>query len=152
MNNNISINYDLDLFCDLGTIIFHYATAGGYIPKSIFNNPKHQRIRASLLNNKINFDYKLNPALDEIFSIKFESQKLQSENFDREAYLKDFIFYAKKGCFSFDRTFISNHLDNRYHLVAYPVFDNEYENSFLGNKNIDEIVRKYFRSPEMIFY
>lgn len=153
MNSLISINYDLDLFKDFGGFFLHFATAGGYIPENIISNPIHNQIRSFLLNqNSLNFEYKVNPFLDEILSLKFEAQNINKEDFNREAYLHDFISYAKKGCFSFDRTFISNHFDRKFHLVAYPIFTEGQIPFFWSNNHIEDIVRSQLNRPRTIFY
>jgi len=132
MSNISPYDYDFDLFFDIGILKIHTATAGGYIPSRIFEDPTHAIFRQKLksVNNKLFFDYKLNPNLEEILSLKFEAQGINSNNFDREAYLFDFIEYARRGVFSFDRTFISEPFNQKYHLVAYP-FINEHYNQFI---------------------
>lgn len=152
MNNLECLNYDYDLFFRCEGLTFHLATAGGYVSEEILASSQHVRIRSLLLNRNFpELDYKLNPALDEILSIKFESQKINPDTFDRESYLHDFIMYAKRGCFSFDRTFITDHFDEKYHLVAYPIFR---ENSFrvLRGMPIEDIVQNEFNRPQRIFY
>lgn len=132
MNSKTSLNYDFDLFFDVNIFKIHTATAGGYIPSRIFENPTHSIFREKLksVSNKLFFDYKLNPNLEEILTLKFEAQGITSNNFDRDAYLFDFIEYARRGVFSFDRTFISEPFNRKYHLVAYP-FINENYNQFI---------------------
>lgn len=123
------VNYDLDLFFGIGPIMFHTATAGGYVAEELFSNSVNRETRAKLKdkNNDLIFEYKINPYLDEILSLKYESQGIKFGTFDRESYLNDFIEYVKRGVFSFDRTFISDPFNQKYHLVAYPLIDEKYQ-------------------------
>ncbi len=142
-----SLGFDIDLFFHNHLFDFHFATAGGYVPRQIFSAPNHKLFRAQLLSsNAPKMEYIINPNLDKILSLKFESQKIKEENFNRNLYLSDFILYATKGCFSFDRTFISNQSDIRYHLVAYPFFSFSHPLHKL-NEMIREIVKKEFDQP-----
>jgi len=158
-----SRDFDFDIFSIYRCCIVHYATAGGDIPKSIFLNPNHSKLRADLKGdrNKLSFKIEVNPNLENILRIKAENQRFNFEEFDRESYLDSFISYAKLGLFSFDRTFINNHDDMRFHLVAYPVIDDKY-NVFLerfaesnikiqdfdrANAIINELVRRNFDEP-----
>ncbi|WP_347218362.1 hypothetical protein [Chryseobacterium sp.] len=142
MDDNFSFVYDLDLFLTdplWGKI--HLATAGGYVQDKIFNDPQHLETKINLQKSiSTDYEYKLNPNLDKI--LRLGDQKLDLKNFNKEMYLRDFIFYAKKGYFSFDKTYINNALDFHYHLVAYPVLsDNqEQEKEELIHKSFAELV------------
>lgn len=119
MDNN-SFAYDLDLFLTdplWGKI--HLATAGGYFRDEIFNDPKHAETKAALQKSmNTDYAYNLNPNLDKI--LKLGNPELDLKKLNREMYLRDFIFYAKKGYFSFDKTYVNSPLEFHYHLVAYP--------------------------------
>ncbi len=72
--------------------------------------------------------YLTNPNLDKI--LKLGNPELDLKKMNKEMYLRDFIFYAKKGYFSFDKTYVNRPLDFHYHLVAYPIFSkNNIQNS-----------------------
>jgi hypothetical protein len=132
--------FDFDLFfvcCGFSPALIHIATAGGFINRRIYTNPDHAKIRARLRDpsNVEKFDYRLNPNLDEILF-----QNASNSGMDRGTYLVDFVEYAKSGCFSFDRTYISESNNFLYHLVAYPVITENYlsavnaaTNSNIGN-------------------
>lgn len=74
MNNDEfeSLGFDIDLFFHNHLFDFHFATAGGYVPRSIFSDPTHKLFRAKLLStNEPNMEYIINPNLDRILSLKF---------------------------------------------------------------------------------
>lgn len=151
MDGNASFAYDLDLFLTdplWGKI--HLATAGGYVRDEIFNDPQHLEIKIDLQKSmNIDFKYKINPNLDKI--LKLSNPEFNLKKFNRQTYLSDFIFYAKKGYFSFDKTYVNKPLDFHYHLVAYPIIfgENNMENSLSGynQQEKDEIIRKAFTEP-----
>ncbi|WP_199155461.1 hypothetical protein [Chromobacterium sp. ASV23] len=139
----------------LGARCIHIATAGGVVSKDVYENPVHFQIRKKVKNlpSEMKMEWKLNPYLDEIFA---EKKKFNNEEyaFDEESYKHDFIEYAKCGFFSFDRTNLNDPSDSKYHLVAYPVFNENYNelariifndeignfNYTMVNKYLDEIV------------
>lgn len=129
---NHSSSFDLDLFFSVSFFKVHLASAGGLVPDKIFFDSSHHDFRKRINNieNKYEFEYRLNPELDKIIQSKFISQGIDEKSFNRESYLRDFVHYAKKGIFSFDRTNISNPSDLRFHLVAYPVIDDSYKEYF----------------------
>ena len=152
MSDSISTLYDLDLFFQCGEFTSHCATAGGFVPDNIIMNPRHAQIRASLLTDEsLEFKYRINPALDKILAIKYDNQGVNESSFDRNSYVQDFIFFAKKGCFSFDRTYIIDPFRSEYHLVAYPIFNNM-KSSALPQDLIDHIIRFDFDKPMRLFY
>lgn len=121
-------DFDFDLFfksyiCDF---FIHLASAGGSIDTNIIASPVHFALRQKLrrIPETLKLEYKLSPHIDEI--LREKAIATQDQEFDREAYLSDFIEFARCGCFSFDRTHLSDPTDNRYHLVAYPIFRQEY--------------------------
>lgn len=105
----------------------HIATAGGLVHENIYKRQTHAQIRKKikLLHNDIKMDFLVNPNLDKILDQK-KILNDESYTFNRESYLHDFIEYAKCGFLSFDRTILNKPSDNGYHLVAYPIFDENY--------------------------
>ncbi|MGE8554922.1 MAG: hypothetical protein ACN6OB_13465 [Chryseobacterium jejuense] len=151
MDKNASPAYDLDLFfTDSLWGKIHLATAGGYVQDEIFNDPQHVETKINLRKSTCiaDYEYKINPNLDKI--LRLGDRELDFKKFDKEMYLRDFIFYAKKGYFSFDKTFVNSPLDFHYHLVAYPIFS---ENNILDGlsdykkQEKEEITRKAFLEP-----
>ncbi|BAP31714.1 uncharacterized protein CHSO_2677 [Chryseobacterium sp. StRB126] len=150
MDKNTSPAYDLDLFFTnslWGKI--HLATAGGYICDEIFNDSQHGETKINLRKSaRTDYGYKINPNLDKI--LRLGDREIDFKKFDKEMYLKDFIFYAKKGYFSFDKTFVNSPLDFHYHLVAYPIFsENNFQDGLSDYKKQEkeEIIRKAFLEP-----
>ncbi|RXM64843.1 hypothetical protein [Chryseobacterium sp. CH25] len=146
MDNNASAAYDLDLFFTdplWGKV--HLATAGGHVRDEIFNDPQHVETKMNLRKSTCtaDYDYLVNPNLDRI--LRLEDREFDFKKFDKDMYLRDFIFYAKKGYFSFDKTYINNPLDFHYHIVAYPVLSANSLNDHQLEK--DEIIHKAFAEP-----
>ncbi|MDH5033782.1 hypothetical protein [Chryseobacterium cucumeris] len=156
MRINNSSDFDLDLFFKSELFLMHFATAGLQISDENFFENNHSDFRYFLKNLSVPpFKYELNPNLREILSFKREIDK----EFNIELYTIDFISYAQKGMFSFDRTFIENSTDINFHLVAYPILDENYNNFLYHffkiknyvdydyiNKSITEIVNRFFRN------
>jgi hypothetical protein len=91
----------------------------------MFENRYHDLNRRVLKNLPAHtlFDYELSPGIREVFAAKRAQWNALSERhseFDEQSYLVDFVDYARRGCFSFDRTNIGDLDDPTYHLVAYP--------------------------------
>lgn len=166
-------DFDLDLFFRqrhrfFPEAIFHFATAGdANIPKILLEDGHHSATRRRLkrLPGDVLFGYKLNPNLGEIFAAKRSrwQQRTQGASdvpyeFDEEAYLSDFIDYAKRGCFSFDRTFIDDQMSRKYHLVAYPDFGGSHSMQFRYRRlssaisELDEFVRKQLSEPVEVYF
>lgn len=120
------LNKDIDYFLlDEKKNIFHFASAGTLLPDIIVQNYKENRkIHSSMLKTKKIYEIEINPNLEDI--IQFENDLM------KELYLRDFIFYAERGCYSYDKTYITDWNDPRYHLVASPL--NTKENDNLENK------------------
>lgn len=121
---NNSSDFDLDLFFGIGFLWGHFATAGLQIHDEFFFDPIHSNFRSFIKNYpfKRPFEYKLNPYLDDLISNKY----VTNPNFDLDSYLNDFIDYAKMGFFSFDRSNINSQTDTKFHLVAYPIIDEQF--------------------------
>lgn len=106
---------DIDFFIkDTNERKLHFASAGGILPEMIVLKYKaNQRIQKEILKLEEIFEVEINPNLDNI--INFPNNEM------REIYLRDFVFYAKRGFYSYDKTFITDFNDPRYHLVASPI-------------------------------
>ena len=122
------MNKDIDYFIlDSNKNIFHFASAGTLLPEIIVQNYKENRkIHSNMLKTKPLYEIEINPNLENI--IQFEN------NFMKELYLRDFVFYAERGCFSYDKTYTTDWNDPRYHLVASPLNINEDDN--MENKRL----------------
>ncbi|WP_304543769.1 hypothetical protein [Sulfurimonas microaerophilic] len=113
---------DIDYFIlDKNNNIFHFASAGTLLPEIVIQNYKENRkIHSSMLTTENLYEVEINPNLNEI--IQFENDLM------RELYLRDFIFYAQRGCYSYDKTYITDFNDPRYHLVASPIITKSSKN------------------------
>lgn len=142
MDKNDSFAYDLDLFLTDSTWgKIHLATAGGHVRDKIYNDPEHLETKINLQKStNFNYEYKLNPNLDEI--LKLGDREMNFRKFDKDMYLRDFIFYAKKGYLSFDKTYVNKPLDFHYHLVAYPINDTNIQFYELFTKPIEMNILK----------
>ena len=118
MFRNNSTSYDYDLFIFSHGINIHIATGGAKIPLYLRDLIKHNyRIYDNILNDSVQYETELNPNLDTIvYRKEFEKNK----NFSIKNYLSSFKKFASKGFYSFDKTNISDPLDQEFHLVAYP--------------------------------
>lgn len=131
------LDFDFDLFfypTDLFDALFnllgverkeyliHIATAGGEIPSYVHENSFNRRMRYELKNNQIELDgpVRINPKLRSILELSLDSDLDTDKKSALDIYTHDFSEYAKRNCFSFDRTHISDPLINQYHLVAAP--------------------------------
>lgn len=109
------LNKDIDFFImDAKQNKLHFASAGGMLPEMIaLKYEANRRIHRSVIQLEELFEVEINPNLFNI--LNFQNDEM------REIYLRDFIFYAKRGFYSFDRTYLADSNDTRYHLVASPI-------------------------------
>lgn len=117
--NSFLLSHDIDWFCRIGNIPIHGASFGGNIPIIANDEKKMVDILLSI--------YKLND--NQVGEISINEDYLKSigiENDERDNYLSSFVFYAKRGFYSYDRV-ITHEDDNlefnkrlKYTLVAFP--------------------------------
>lgn len=106
----------------------HIATAGGFVPEFCYENKFNNRLRSYLKSKQSNklTEYKTNPELKNIIEQSLSELTHDTSHTAMDLYLHDFVNYAKRGCFSFDRTNLNDPNDTQYHLVAFPHhFDSE---------------------------
>ena len=105
---------DIDWFFTDNQEIGCVASCGGKLPVSIanLNDEESENLWSYICNLPETTEYVINPLLLDIL------EKRGSKITDN--YLKDFIFYSKRGIYSFDKTIFCDFLDLRYHLVAKP--------------------------------
>lgn len=138
-------DFDFDLFfrAHCNSFLIHLASGGGSIASEVFSSPAHFALRKKLksIPESLKLEYKLSPHIEEILENKARNFAIQK--FDRQAYLSDFIEFARCGCFSFDRTYLGDSTDSQYHLVAYPIFRRSYENivDIVGSEVINGLSR-----------
>jgi len=110
------LSKDINFFLVDNTFrLFHFASAGSLLPSIIKKHyDLNRELHSFLLNSDELFEVDINPELSNF--VNFENLAMQ------ELYLRDFRFFASRGLYSFDNTIISNSEDQRYHLVAKPIF------------------------------
>jgi len=103
---------DIDWFFTDQKNIGFVASGGGKLPLSISNASENIQMLASYFRTLPDIsEVEINPLLEEIMG---------DGEVDAD-YLSDFIYMATKGLYSFDKTFVGEYSDDRYHLVAKPV-------------------------------
>lgn len=115
------LNHDLDIYLKLSNHLIHIATAGAKLPEELAS------LDEMIINNKsLIFDIKnnveitINPYLDEL--LQFESTR------EKDLYLTDFKRISSKGIITFDKTIVEDSDDPYYHVVAWPNFNNMFDN------------------------
>lgn len=105
---------DIDWFFTDGQYISFMASGGGRLPGSVSESEETHKILANYFRNLPEIsDVIINPELNNILIKVFGSGV-------NERYLKDYVLMARKGLFSFDKTYPNNFMDPSYHLVATP--------------------------------
>jgi hypothetical protein len=118
MAYSITTQRSLDLnwfFFDRFKHLCHVASGGGLLPNIIVEN--------DLNNDKFNeIVYDLPEAYE--FGRNESVLNILSENgvTDLESYFREFETMARKGLFSFDKYLLENPEDQKYFLVAYPIY------------------------------
>ena len=103
---------DLDLFLRDKNKFIHIASGGGRIPNSLANSDGViEDFKANIDDLANDFEVQTNPDLLEILNI---------EDHELESYLSDFIKYAERGFFTYDKTKLGEFDDMTFHLVAKP--------------------------------
>lgn len=123
---------DIDFFImDAKQNKLHFASAGGILPEMIaLKYSANRRIHKSVIQLEELFEVEINPNLSNI--LDFPNDEM------RDIYLRDFIFYAKRGFHSFDRTYLGDFNDTRYHLVASPIANTRLLRS-INNELMDDL-------------
>ena len=117
--NSYFLYKDIDWFCNINGILIHVASAGGAIPKSIYNRDILQRLQENVFQAPMLFSKE---EININRNYLFEQLNLDDVAFDN--YVSSFVDMSRKGFVSFDRTFINDPEDNRYHIVCMPpIFD-----------------------------
>jgi hypothetical protein len=111
------ISRDIDWFVlDPIDKSIHVASAGGRLPQIIADDDRtNSDILKEVRKLRPEYQFQINPNLN--FIVEFESERM------RELYLRDFIFMAERGFFSYDKTILGNFENDLYHLVAWPLSD-----------------------------
>ncbi len=109
-------NKDIDwFFTNLTDRIFHVASAGGQLPELISENGlRNKEIGSGIDRLEPRFNITINDGVFNIIGYQNEVGRA------RDLYLESFIFYAKRGIYSCDKSILSSFENKHYHLVASP--------------------------------
>lgn len=113
LSNKYVESRDIDWFAVINGKYIHVASAGGNLPKKI--NDRMKLIDEQAAVHKLPFIYEK----DEIV-VNEELLRKEKHLENIEAYIESFVYMARKGFISFDRTNITDHTDSMYHIVCYP--------------------------------
>ncbi len=108
---------DLDLYFRDSSKNVHIASGGGLIPD--FINQIEAEIEAfkdEVENIEQTFEVSINPNLRELLDLEEDGY---------EDYISSFVFNAKKGFFSYDKSRLGDFENVLFHLVAYPNINSE---------------------------
>lgn len=109
-------NKDIDwFFTDQTNRIFHVASAGGQLPGLISENDRNNKEISRVVDRlEPRFDVAINDGVFNIIGYQNEG------DYARSLYLESFIFYAKRGIYSCDKSVLNSFESTNYHLVASP--------------------------------
>ena len=102
---------DIDWFFVAEETIAFVASGGGRLPESVAKSNEQNELLSTFFRSL--------PETSEVI-INPDLSKIVTKSID-DQYLSDFIFMAKRGLFSFDKTVLNNFSNLHYHLVAEPV-------------------------------
>jgi hypothetical protein len=130
------LGLDIDWFFTSDNYIAFAASAGGRLPESISKTSENYELLSAYFRSL--------PEISEILINKDLSKIIGSEADER--YLEDFVFMAKRGLFSFDKSIPNNFDHPLYHLVAKPLtpltlnqVPNEVRNTLLKSRFVGGI-------------
>lgn len=128
---------DIDWFVRINGRCIHGASGGGILPEVIINN-KHvnEEIGDMVAENKYMLpmsQIEINPNLKSFLNLEDKKEDIRSllenlnikfedpiDTYIREIYVTSYVEYARKGFWSFDKTYTNIFEDGYYHLVAWP--------------------------------
>ncbi|MES2654690.1 MAG: hypothetical protein V4620_03825 [Bacteroidota bacterium] len=105
---------DLDIFILDKQKVVHIATGGGNIPEKLLESDRYNGELRFTFRQLLRFpesEIEINPNISEI--TRLPEEQLQ-------AYLIDFIYFAKLGIYTYDKTDLGNFESLKFHLVAKP--------------------------------
>lgn len=110
LNNIDQQSIDKDWFFLSGEHVVFVASGGGKIPSSVIRNwDMSNKLSSFFRELPPRSGFKLNAKLDDILKGKVNKE-----------YLRDFIFMAERGLFTFDKTHLNTFESTSYHAVAIP--------------------------------
>ncbi len=155
MNTKYTMTHDIDWFYFISGKLIHVASAGDKLPKGIKSLRYLHDIQKEIDSLPEKFDIELNRdyITRNIIERDYQNLYVDDESFDKDVNLKlknyhltkaeklyynSFIYYARRGLYSFDRTDI-NSSKSIYHIVARPVFSKKKHKSMMQLENIPQI-------------
>jgi len=102
---------DIDWFFIADNKIGFVASGGGKLPDSVTNLNKNF--------SEISSYFRSLPEKTEAI-INKELKRIKTTTIT-DYYLEDFVYMAKRGLYSFDKTLLNNFSDTNYHIVARPI-------------------------------
>ena len=133
--NQFQESLDTDWFLsDQNGIVIHVASAGGKLPKSVQEQGENLNILINYFRSlpESNENVIINPKLHDYLQFKSQEEEVR--------YLRDFVFMAQRGLYSYDKSVLGNFDDTSYHLVAYP------SKSKIHLKDIPEKTRGFMKT------
>jgi len=114
MINMIDETIDLDWFAiDENNNVIHFASGGGKLPQIIRESVEEDRSLRMFVRSL--------PQISGVILSKDLSNYVDlGDQKGREAYLHDFTNMARRGLFSFDKTYPGKQVSHLYHLVCIP--------------------------------
>lgn len=110
---------DLDIFFKDKFKLIHIASAGGNIPNQLADNDYLNEDFASTITIlEESYEFEVNPNLTELLNLNDTGLDL---------YLIDFVFMAKRGFYSYDKTNLGDFSNPMFHLAARPIMPDNTE-------------------------
>lgn len=114
------LSKDIDWFFQINNSYVHVASAGGSLPASVNNREKLRNIQHQVFNLPYLYSEE-----EVAVNMIFIQQLLDLDiNYNQEQYfqyLQSFMFFARKGFISLDRTYVNDPFSNHYHIVCAPI-------------------------------
>jgi hypothetical protein len=105
---------DIDWFAlDANENVLHFASGGGKLPRTVKEAKNENDFLRSFFNRlESSEEAHVCSDLGKYVTLKSDESK--------NAYLHDFVLMAKRGLYSFDKTYLGQPLNANYHLVCIP--------------------------------
>lgn len=155
MNTKYTMTHDIDWFYFISGKLIHVASAGDKLPKGIKSLKYLHDIqkKIDLLPEEYNVELNRDYITHKIIERDYQNLYVDEESFDKDVeleltnyhltkaeklYYNSFVYYARRGLYSFDRTDINSD-ESIYHLVAKPISSKKRHNKFVEIKGIPHI-------------
>lgn len=160
MNRAYLKTHDIDWFYRISNQYIHVASAGGMLPEGIKDLSVLRKIQRAIdylppvYNVELNREYITQNIIEKNYDYLDGDHIPKDNDFDsaldaynlnikEKLYYNTFIYFARRGFYSFDRTSLFDN-DELYHLVARPIFSPKRHNRNLSIDGIPYIKTKSF--------